>query len=145
MSVKRASGLERDRGLTLRFRAGARHFAFSLTAVEAVAGYAKLQEFTENAAPPEHRAFAGWLDYRGRLVPVFDLGLFLGDEPTPLLLSSRIMLFTRLHDNTQRVGLLAGEITDTKEERELQGAELLQPEPVLRQLLGERPGMGERA
>ena len=137
--MKQATGPERDRGLTLRFRAGGQHFAFALTAVEAVAGYAKLQEFTEDAVPLEHRAFAGWLGYRGAQVPVFDLGLFLGDEPTPLLLSSRIMLFTRLHDAKQRVGLLAADIIDTKLESELQGAELLQPEPVLRELLGELP------
>jgi len=137
--VKQATGPEHDRGLTLRFRAGGKHFAFSLTAVEAVAGYAMLQEFTEHAAPPEHGAFAGWLGYRGAQVPVFDLGLFFGGEPTPLLLSSRIMLFTRLHDASQRVGLLAAEITDTKQESELQDAELLQPEPVLRELLGETP------
>ena len=135
--MKQATGPERDRGLTLRFRAGGKHFAFSLTAVESVAGYAKLQEFTENAIPPEHSSFAGWLSYRGTKVPVFDLGLFFDGEPTPLLLSSRIMLFSRLHDASQRVGLLAADITDTKLESELQGAELLQPEPVLRALLGE--------
>ena len=137
--MKQATGPEHDRGLTLRFRAGGQHFAFSLTAVEAVAGYAMLQEFTENAVPPEHTSFAGWLGYRGVQVPVFDLGLFFAGEPTPLLLSSRIMLFTRLHDASERIGLLAADITDTKQESELQGAELLQPEPVLRELLGETP------
>jgi len=126
-----------DRGLTLRFRAAGKYFAFSLTSVEAITGYAKLQEFTENAAPPNHEAFAGWLTYRGVQVPVFDLGLLFGNESTPLLLSSRIMLFTRLHDKTQRVGLLAADITDTRQERELEGAELLQPELILRDLLGE--------
>ena len=135
--MNQATGPERDRGLTLRFRAGGKHFAFSLTAVESVAGYAKLQEFTENAIPPEHSSFAGWLSYRGTKVPVFDLGLFFDGEPTPLLLSSRIMLFTRLGDVGQRVGLLAADITDTKQESELQGAELIQPEPVLRELMGE--------
>jgi chemotaxis signal transduction protein len=133
MSVKQP----KDRGLTLRFRACGKHFAFSLVAVEAVAGYAALREFTEDTAPPEHAAFVGWLHYRGTQVPVFDLGLFLGNEPTPLLLSSRIMLFTRLNDVRQRVGLLAADITDTTPERDLQGAELLQPEPVLRELMGE--------
>ncbi len=77
-----------------------------------------------------------WLGYRGAQVPVFDLGLFLGDEPTPLLLSSRIMLFTRLHDAKQRVGLLAADIIDTKLESELQGAELLQPEPAAARVAG---------
>jgi chemotaxis signal transduction protein len=131
------------RGLTVRFRAGGQHFAFSLKAVESIAGYAMLQEFTENAAPPDyamalnHAAFVGWLGYRGAQVPVFDLGLFLGNEATPMLLSSRIMLFTRLNDATQRIGLLAADITDTREEHELQGAELLQPEPMLRDLMGE--------
>jgi len=138
------------RGLTVRFRAGGKHFAFSLRVIDSIAGYAKLQEFTENASPPDHTSFAGWLGYRGTQVPVFDLGLLLANEPTPLLLSSRIMLFTRLHDAQQRVGLLAADITDTKQESELQGAELLQPEPVLRELLGEGlvsegPGMGEQA
>jgi chemotaxis signal transduction protein len=131
------------RGLTVRFRAGGQHFAFSLKAVESIAGYAMLHEFTENAVPPDHAmalnhaAFVGWLKYRGAQVPVFDLGLFLGNEATPLLLSSRIMLFTRLNDATQRIGLLAADITDTREEHELQGAELLQPEPMLRDLMGE--------
>jgi chemotaxis signal transduction protein len=131
------------RGLTVRFRAGGQHFAFSLKTVESIAGYAMLHEFTENAVPPDdamalnHAAFVGWLKYRGTQVPVFDLGLFLSDQPTPLLLSSRIMLFTRLHDATQRIGLLAADITDTREEHELQGAELLQPEPMLRDLMGE--------
>jgi chemotaxis signal transduction protein len=132
-----------NRGLTVRFRAGGKHFAFSLKAIESIAGYAKLQEFTENAAPPDHTSFAGWLEYRGTQVPVFDLGLFLGNSETPLLLSSRIMLFTRLGDSgradaaKQRVGLLAADITDTRQESELEGAELLQPEPLLRELLGE--------
>jgi chemotaxis signal transduction protein len=144
MGVSEAKKAEAsDRGLTLRFRAAGKYFAFSLTAVESIAGYAKLQEFTENAAPPDyamalnHAAFVGWLGYRGTQVPVFDLGLLFGSEPTPLLLSSRIMLFTRLHDKTQRVGLLAADITDTRQERELEGAELLQPELILRDLLGE--------
>lgn len=132
-----------DRGLTVRFRAGGKHFAFSLKAIDSIAGYAKLQEFTENSAPPDyamalnHTAFVGWLEYRGTQVPVFDLGLFLGNTETPLLLSSRIMLFTRLHDAGQRIGLLAADITDTRQESELEGAELLQPEPLLRELLGE--------
>ncbi|HXB62158.1 MAG TPA: chemotaxis protein CheW [Acidobacteriaceae bacterium] len=139
------------RGLTVRFRAGGKHFAFSLKAIESIAGYAKLQEFTENTAPPDyamalnHTAFAGWLSYRGTQVPVFDLGSFFAEEPTPLLLSSRIMLFTRLHDAQQRVGLLAADITDTRQESELEGAELLQPEPLLRELLSEGSGMGETA
>lgn len=136
---------DKARGLTVRFRAGGKHFAFSLKAIESIAGYAKLQEFTENSVPPDyamaldHAAFMGWLGYRGAQVPVFDLGLFLGHEETPLLLSSRIMLFTRLHDAGQRVGLLAADITDTRQESELEGAELLQPEPLLRELLGEQP------
>ena len=122
-----------DRGLTLRFRAGGKHFAFGLTAVDAVVGYAKLG----GGAWDEGPAFAGRLEYRGTEIPVYDLGIHLGGEPTPMVLSSRIMLFSRLHDASQRVGLLAAEITDTTEEHDLQGAELLQPEPLLRALLGE--------
>jgi chemotaxis signal transduction protein len=137
VSAAKSANDTTDRGLTVRFRAGGEHFAFSLKAVESIAGYATLQEFTENAAPPDHTAFAGWLSYRGTQVPVFDLGLLLGNEETPLLLSSRIMLFTRLGNSSQRVGLLAADITDTRQERELQGAELLQPEAVLRELMGE--------
>jgi chemotaxis signal transduction protein len=139
MSVNAAKNANEthDRGLTVRFRAGREHFAFSLKGIESIAGYAQLQEFTENSAPPDHTAFAGWLSYRGTQIPVFDLGLFFDNAETPLLLSSRIMLFTRLHDAKQRIGLLAADITDTRQEHELEGAELLQPEAVLRELLGE--------
>jgi chemotaxis signal transduction protein len=132
-TVTQAAGLERDRGLTLRFRAGGKHFAFGLTVIDAVVGYAKLG----GGAWSEGPAFVGRLEYRGTEVPVYDLGVHLGGEQTPMVLSSRIMLFARPGDSSRRVGLLAAEITDTTEERDLQGAELLQPEPLLRALLGE--------
>ena len=129
-----ADSRRENRGLTLRLRAGQQHFAFPLTSVEAVAGYARLGAGEWEATP----AFAGWLAYRGTEIPVYDLGVHLGQgEKTPRVLSSRIMIFSRLHDSNQRVGLLAAEITDTFEERELDGAPLLQAEPLLRDLLGE--------
>ncbi len=132
--MKQAAGLERDRGLTLRFRAGGKHFAFGLTALDAVVGYAKLGR----------RSVVGGAGVRGpagvsrdRGFRSMTLACILGASRPPLLLSSRIMLFLRPDDQSRRVGLLAAEITDTTEERELQGAELLQPEPLLRHLLGE--------
>lgn len=56
--------------------------------------------------PAEEEGVAGWLDYRGGRVPVFDLAQEILGEPTSRTLGSRILL---LGCNGRQVGAIASE------------------------------------
>jgi chemotaxis-related protein WspB len=68
------------------------------------------------ALPNAPEGLAGLFRYRGRVVPVIDLGVLLGDGPCPPRLSTRIILVDD-HKPARaepRVGLIAEHVSDVK-------------------------------
>jgi chemotaxis-related protein WspB len=66
------------------------------------------------ALPHAPEALAGLFRYRGRMVPVIDLGIVLGGRPCPCLLSTRIILVDEpipVH-GVAEVGLIAEHVSD---------------------------------
>jgi chemotaxis-related protein WspB len=66
------------------------------------------------------KGLVGMIDYRGRVVPVVDLCLLLGDAPCPVRMSSRILVCDRAAEEPARspvpaaarfLGLLAEDVT----------------------------------
>jgi chemotaxis signal transduction protein len=56
--------------------------------------------------------FRGWLRFRGRHIPVFDLNRILCDQPTPEVFGSRILIVPGVK-RPGGIGLLAPRATDT--------------------------------
>ncbi len=89
------------------------------------------------ALPHAPEALAGLLQYRGRMVPVIDLGILLGSRRSPCLLSTRIIL---VDDRTPargeaRLGLIAEHVSDV---RRVDDDQVIPP-PAL---LGHNPYLG---
>jgi chemotaxis-related protein WspB len=66
--------------------------------------------------PHAPRALAGVFRYRGRVVPVIDLGILLGNGPCPARLSTRIILADdRIPARGEaRIGLIAEHVIDVR-------------------------------
>lgn len=93
--------------LHLRFRLQSGTHSIPLEGVHRVAGFAAL-----DGEPQGY--FLGWLRFRGKLMPVFDLNQVVCETPTPETFGSRIMVLEAGPDSpVPYIGLLAGGITDT--------------------------------
>src|SRR3954452_8069576 len=68
------------------------------------------------AIPHAPASLAGLLNYRGRIVPVADLGLLLGTLPCRPRLSTRIILVDRAGDERGQaaLGLIAESVSDVR-------------------------------
>jgi chemotaxis signal transduction protein len=78
-----------------------------LSRLHHLAGYATL-----TGEPEDY--FLGWLEMRGKPVPVFDLNRVVCDQPTPENFGSRILVIEAAAESpTPYIGLLAGGVTDT--------------------------------
>lgn len=88
--------------------------------------------------PAQEDGVAGWLDYRGNRVPVFDLAQEILGEPTARTLGSRILL---LECNGRHVGALASEAFSIGDEDDVaaSGMERLDPCEVLTAALARLP------
>src|SRR5580698_4666195 len=73
--------------LLLTLKAGANHYAIDVARVIELVPRVELRTIPH--APP---FLAGLLGYRGKVIPVIDLGLLLDSEPSRDCLSTRIIL-----------------------------------------------------
>jgi chemotaxis-related protein WspB len=92
------------------------------------------------ALPHAPEALAGLFRYRGRMVPVIDLGILLGSRPCPCLLSTRIILVDEplpAH-GVAEVGLIAEHVSDVLR---VDDDRIIAPPP----LLGRNPYLGSIA
>src|SRR3954467_13970536 len=81
-------------------------------AVEAGRGVEVVPRVALRALPHAPEALAGLFRYRGRVVPVIDLGVLLGDGPSPTRLSTRIIVVDDLMPARGRahLGLVPGRV-----------------------------------
>jgi chemotaxis-related protein WspB len=72
-------------------------------------------------APPAAGALAGLLLYRGRIIPVIDLGQALAGAPTPARLSARILIAScKVAQSPQQVGFIVEQVTEARRLAHLQ-------------------------
>ncbi len=118
--------------LLLFFRVAGAEYAVEAARVVEVVPRVELRTL-----PHAPEALAGLLRYRGRMVPVVDLGLLLGDAPCPRLLSTRIILADeRLPARGEAlVGLIAEHVSEV---RQVDGDRVIPPPS----LLGQNPYLG---
>jgi chemotaxis-related protein WspB len=86
--------------LLLTFTVGANRYAIDVTRVVEVVPRVELRKISQAPA-----FLAGLLDYRGRIVPVIDLGLLLDGAPCQDCLSTRIILVNDtpiIHNRTEQ-------------------------------------------
>ena len=76
--------------LILTFLAAGNRYAVNVTRVVEIVPRVGLR-----VMPHAPGFLAGFLGYRGQVVPVIDLGLLLGQDPCPDRLSTRIILVNR--------------------------------------------------
>jgi chemotaxis-related protein WspB len=91
-------------------------------------------------------ALAGVFRYRGRVVPVIDLGLLLGHVPCAPRLSTRIILVDdRMPSQGEaRVGLIAEHVIDVRrvaDDRVISPSTLLGPNPFLGPIVSADSGL----
>jgi hypothetical protein len=92
-------------GLRLTLDSGT--FSIALDRIHHLAGYATL-----SGEPDDY--FLGWLDFRGDLVPVFDLNRIVCDRASLPLMGTRILILSApASAPTPFLGLLAAGVTDT--------------------------------
>jgi chemotaxis-related protein WspB len=87
--------------------------------------------------PHAPEALAGLFRYRGRMVPVLDLGILLGSGPCRSFLSTRIILVNEASpaEGTDVIGLIAQDVVDVLR---IDGDRIIPP-PAL---LGRNPYLG---
>jgi chemotaxis-related protein WspB len=93
--------------LLLRFTAGSSRYAIAVSRVVEVLPKLELRPIPH--APP---VLAGLLSYRGKVVPVIDLGLLLGTAPCQNLLSSRMILVDDAPGNRNQENLTSAQPED---------------------------------
>jgi chemotaxis-related protein WspB len=72
-------------------------------------------------APPSAGALAGLLRYRGKIIPVIDLGQALAGAPTPARLSARILIATcKVAGSLHQVGFIVEQVTEARRLAHLQ-------------------------
>ena len=91
-------------------------------------------------------ALAGMFRYRGRVVPVIDLGVLLGAGPCPPRLSTRIIVVDDLMParGTARLGLIAEHVNDVRrvaDDRVVPQARLLGQNPYLGPIVSDDSGL----
>lgn len=90
-----------DRHQHLLFRVGDEFFAVPLLEIEVILPVPDLEPL---AQAPQH--VAGILRYRGRLIPVIDVGVLRGVGPIQRLISTRLVLVQVPHGEPSRLALL---------------------------------------
>ena len=85
----------------LLFRIGRETFAVPLLEIEVVLPVPELEPLAQS---PDH--VAGLLRYRGRLIPVVDVGLLRGLRPASQHISSRLILVQRAGQGAAQIALL---------------------------------------
>lgn len=85
----------------LLFRVGAEFFAVPLLEIEVILPVPDLEPL---AQAPDH--VAGILRYRGRLIPVIDVGVLRGSGPIRRLISTRLVLVQSPDGDPSRLALL---------------------------------------
>ncbi len=115
----------------LLFAVGDIRCYLELTRLDSVVPWATL-------LPAEEDGVAGWLDYRGGRVPIFDLAQEILGEPTSHTLGSRILL---LECNGRHLGALASEAFSIGDEDDVTASamERLDPCEVLAGALARLP------
>jgi chemotaxis-related protein WspB len=98
--------------------------------------------------PHAPEALAGMFRYRGRVVPVIDLGVLLGAGPSPALLSTRIIV---IDDRAQargvgeaRLGLIAEHVSDVRriaDDRVIPPPSLMAPNPYIGPIVSADAGL----
>jgi chemotaxis-related protein WspB len=96
--------------------------------------------------PHAPEALAGMFRYRGRVVPVIDLGVLLGAGPCPPRLSTRIIVVDDLMParGTARLGLIAEHVNDVRrvaDDRVVPQARLLGQNPYLGPIVSDDSGL----
>jgi chemotaxis-related protein WspB len=96
--------------------------------------------------PHAPEALAGMLRYRGRVLPVIDLGVLLGGGPCPPRLSTRIIVVD--HSASPRgepgLGLIAEYVSDLRrvdDDRVVAASPLLGQNPFLGPIVSADPGL----
>lgn len=90
-------------------RIGRDEYAIAAESIERVLPYAALK-----AVPGAPTGIAGLLNYRGLAVPVVDLSAALTGMPSPLLLTTRILLCPLMEAASGRIGLIAEDVSRTE-------------------------------
>ena len=116
--------------LILTFTAGGNRYGVDVARIIELVPRVELR-----AIPHAPEYLAGFLGYRGQVVPVIDLGLLLGAEPCPNRLSTRIILVNDgSEDHNQldgdRVGNLLGLIAEQVSDLTRVRPEQVVPAPV---------------
>jgi chemotaxis-related protein WspB len=96
--------------------------------------------------PHAPEALTGIFRYRGRVVPVIDLGVLLGAGPCPPRLSTRIIVVDDLMParGTARLGLIAEHVIDVRrvaDDRVVPQARLLGQNPYLGPIVSDDSGL----
>jgi chemotaxis-related protein WspB len=108
--------------------------AYAVEAARVVEVVPRLELRTLPHAP---EALAGLFRYRGRMVPVIDLGILLGSHPSPCFLSTRIILVDKPlpAEGMSKVGLIAERVSDV---RRIDDDRIIAPPSIL----GRNPYLG---
>lgn len=91
----------------LQFFVGETEYGLPVEQIERVVPYVPLRS-------PDSRLpyFIGWLDYRGKPVPVVDVSRMLAGRPAPRLLSTRLVIVGfRVTPGVDRLGLVVERAT----------------------------------
>jgi chemotaxis-related protein WspB len=93
--------------LLLKFEIGAAAYALDSACIEEVVPWVQLRPV------PHAPAFLpGVFHYRGKVIPVIDVGLLLGQEAAPDRLSTRIIVVRTTRNGRRLLGLLASRVSD---------------------------------
>lgn len=93
--------------LLLKFEIGAAAYALDSACIEEVVPWVQLRPV------PHAPAFLpGVFHYRGKVIPVIDVGLLLGQEAALDRLSTRIIVVRTTRNGRRLLGLLAGRVSD---------------------------------
>ena len=98
--------------LFVLFSAGDDRYAIPSRDIDVIIPFARLKSL-----PCAETAFSGLLNFRGDPVPVLDMNILLGHPPVEAYFTSRIILCETAvgTDSIRTLGLLAEEMTDTRE------------------------------
>jgi chemotaxis-related protein WspB len=93
--------------LLMKFEIGTSAYAVDSACIEEVVPWVKLRP-----VPHAPAYLSGMFHYRGKVIPVVDLGLLLGDAPASDRLSTRIMVVRTARKGSRLLGLLACRVSD---------------------------------
>jgi len=105
--------------LLLKFEIGAAAYAINSACIEEVVPWVQLR-----TVPHAPAFLPGVFHYRGKVIPVVDIGLLLVHEAALNRLSTRIIVVRTSRDGLRLLGLLASRVSDLirVEEKQLQPA-----------------------